>query len=221
MCTKCTRLYAKFEKKTGNRQTNCPFSTILVRLGLEPPRIRTSHMGQKSVWTWRSRWPTGGDPIRDNHGGVLLNSAATSVQQLSDHGMQMIQGQFPRLIDPGVQFKEFGEWRIVLHLMVCLYNYQTNKIRINHIRTGLFWDRRIPLLLQQYFLEYLLRGVLFPGDMQAASLCDIQSIHWTKVFPPYNLVQIVRVTRGENTNSTDACPLAFGSFLKQVNLGKI
>ena len=31
--------------------------------------------------------------------GVIVNKAATSVRQLSEHGMRMLQGQFPRLKD--------------------------------------------------------------------------------------------------------------------------
>ena len=74
------------------------------------------------------------DPI-DNHRGVVLNRAATSLRQLSEHGMRMIQGQFPRLKDP-VQFEEFGERKVILHLMVLLYNYQTGQVGINHIKNS-------------------------------------------------------------------------------------
>ena len=67
------------------------------------------------------------DPL-DNR-GVQLNWVATSVCQLSEHaGMQMIQDQFPRLKDP-VQFETFGERKVILHLMVLLYNYyQTGQV---------------------------------------------------------------------------------------------
>ena len=64
--------------------------------------------------------------------GVTLNRAATSVRQLSEHGMRMIQGQFPRLKDP-MLYEEFGERRVILNLMVLLYNYQTNMTGINEI----------------------------------------------------------------------------------------
>ena len=39
------------------------------------------------------------DPIGEVH-GVTLNRAATSVRPLSEWGMRMIQGQFPRLKEP-------------------------------------------------------------------------------------------------------------------------
>jgi hypothetical protein len=63
---------------------------------------------------------------------VELNRQATSMRQLSEHGMRMIQGQFPRLKD-NFQFEEFGERKIVLHLMVLLYNFQASKVGINQI----------------------------------------------------------------------------------------
>ena len=71
----------------------------------------------------------------DNHWGVVLNQAAMSLQQLSEHGMRMIPGQFPRLKD-SVQFKEFGERKVILHLMVLLYNYQIGQVGINHIKNS-------------------------------------------------------------------------------------
>ena len=71
------------------------------------------------------------DPIGDSH-GVLLNWAATSVWQLSEHGMQMIQGQFPRLKTPMI-YEDFGERNVILNRTMLLYNYQTSTVRINHI----------------------------------------------------------------------------------------
>ena len=64
--------------------------------------------------------------------GVLLNRQATSVRQFAEHGMRMIQGQFPRLKDP-LQLEEFGERKVVIQLMILLYNYQTSKVGINQI----------------------------------------------------------------------------------------
>ena len=72
------------------------------------------------------------DPANAGARGVTLNRAATSLRQLSEHGMRMIQGQFPRLKDAMV-LEEFGERRVVLNLMVLLYNYQTKTTGINEI----------------------------------------------------------------------------------------
>ena len=46
--------------------------------------------------------------------------------------MRMIQGQFPRLKD-NLQLDEFHERKVIMNLMVLLYNYQTSKIGINTI----------------------------------------------------------------------------------------
>ena len=44
----------------------------------------------------------------------------------------MIQGSFPRLKDK-MPYEEFGERRVILNLMVLLYNYQTHNIGVNQI----------------------------------------------------------------------------------------
>jgi hypothetical protein len=63
---------------------------------------------------------------------VVLNQQATSLRQLSEWGMRLIQGQFPRMKD-NCRLEEFGERQIVLHLMVLLYNFQASKVGINQI----------------------------------------------------------------------------------------
>lgn len=68
-----------------------------------------------------------GDPKR-----VAMNRAATSVWQLSEWGMCMLQAQFPCLKDP-LPYKEYGERRIILHLMVLLYNYNCSYVGVNQI----------------------------------------------------------------------------------------
>ena len=60
------------------------------------------------------------------------NRAATSVRQLSEWGMRTIQAQFPRLKDP-LLYEECGERRVILHLMVLLYNFQASAVGINQI----------------------------------------------------------------------------------------
>ena len=68
----------------------------------------------------------------DTPHGVCLNAEATSLRQLSEWGMRMIQGQFPRLKDP-IPYEEMGERRRILHLMVLLYNFNTSTVGINQI----------------------------------------------------------------------------------------
>ena len=64
--------------------------------------------------------------------GVSLNRAATSVRQLSEWGMRMIQAQFPRLKEP-LRFEEKGERRVILTLMTRLYNFNVCKVGVNQI----------------------------------------------------------------------------------------
>ena len=63
---------------------------------------------------------------------LLINRDATSIRQLSEWGMRMIQGQFPRLKDH-IRYEEKGERRVILNLMVLLYNYQCSRVRQNQI----------------------------------------------------------------------------------------
>ena len=50
---------------------------------------------------------------------MRLHQEATSVRQLSEHGMRMIQAQFPRLKD-NLKMEDFGDRKIILNLMVLL-----------------------------------------------------------------------------------------------------
>ena len=60
----------------------------------------------------------------------------------------MIEGSFPRLKDPS-QFEEDKEIKVILRLMVQLYNFQTSQTGINQImslsceNTGCFGYTRI------------------------------------------------------------------------------
>ena len=63
---------------------------------------------------------------------LLINRDATSIRQLSEWGMRMIQAQFPRLKD-NVNFEDEGERKILFRLMCHLYNYQTHSIGHNTI----------------------------------------------------------------------------------------
>ncbi len=56
-------------------------------------------------------------------------SQATSMRQLSEWGMRMIQAQFPRLKDP-LSLEEQGERKVILQLMMKLYNFQVSRVEI-------------------------------------------------------------------------------------------
>ena len=88
--------------------------------------------------------------------GVSLNRQATSLRQLSEWGMRMIQGQFPRLKDR-MLYEEYGERRVIMQLMVLLYNFQTSTVGINEIlnsfmsRTDGFYSHKITSTANEIF----------------------------------------------------------------------
>ena len=51
--------------------------------------------------------------------------------------MRMIGGSFPILKDP-LRYEEIGERKVVLSLMVYLYNFQTSQIDINQIMSSFY-----------------------------------------------------------------------------------
>jgi hypothetical protein len=55
------------------------------------------------------------------------------MRQAADRGMRSIQSLFPRLKDQFV-YEEGGEQRIVLKMIVLLYNLHTRLVGINQIR---------------------------------------------------------------------------------------
>lgn len=63
---------------------------------------------------------------------LLINRDATSVQQLSEWGMRMIQAAFPRLKDD-LQYEEEDDRKIILRLMMYIYNFQTCNVGHNII----------------------------------------------------------------------------------------
>ena len=91
--------------------------------------------------------------------GLLLNRQATSIRQLSEWGMRMIEGSFPRLKDP-LKFEENGDRQVILRLMVHLYNFQTAQVGINQImnsymdKTGHFGGAAINEDANDFFFNY-------------------------------------------------------------------
>ena len=68
----------------------------------------------------------------DNPELIAINRDATSIRQLSEWGMRIIQASYPRLKEP-LRFEEDGDRFIILRLMVNLYNYQTEMMGCNQI----------------------------------------------------------------------------------------
>ena len=71
------------------------------------------------------------DPV--NAQGLLVNRQATSIRQLSEWGMRMIQGSFPRLKEP-LFLEEKGDSSVILRLIVNLYNFQCSHVGLNMIQ---------------------------------------------------------------------------------------
>lgn len=74
-----------------------------------------------------------------NAAELLTNRDATSIRQLSEWGMRMLQAQFPRMKDR-IAYEEKGERRVILNLMVLLYNFQCSRIGHNQIFTTFMND---------------------------------------------------------------------------------
>jgi DDE superfamily endonuclease len=60
---------------------------------------------------------------------------ATSVRQMAEWGMRGLQGSFPRLKDR-LLYEERGERKIILHLIVLLYNFRASTVGINQIQSS-------------------------------------------------------------------------------------
>ena len=63
---------------------------------------------------------------------LLINKDATSIRQLSEWGIRMIQGGFPCIRDC-FKYEEEGDYKIIFMLMIHLYNFRTTNIPINTI----------------------------------------------------------------------------------------
>ena len=76
-----------------------------------------------------------GDPMNADAEELTISRAATSIRQLSEWGMRMIQGQFPRVTDTLV-FDEVGDRRVVLRLLVHFYNFNCAQVGCNETLTS-------------------------------------------------------------------------------------
>jgi DDE superfamily endonuclease len=70
--------------------------------------------------------------IRD-HGSRFRD--ATSVRQMAEWGMRGLQGSFPRLKDR-LLYEDRGERKIIIHLVVLLFNYRASTVGINQIQSS-------------------------------------------------------------------------------------
>ena len=94
-------------------------------------------------------------PLRNQHSDYLVKSYqqdatpkellrhrsdATSIWQLSEWKMRMIQAKFPRLQDK-MNYEKVGERRVILNKMVLLYDFSCSKIGHNEILSTFMLDR--------------------------------------------------------------------------------
>ena len=70
----------------------------------------------------------------------LVHEDATSVRQLAEWGMRMFQAQCPRMKDK-MTYKEYGKRRVILNLMVLLYNFSCSRIGHNTILNTYMHDK--------------------------------------------------------------------------------
>ena len=64
---------------------------------------------------------------------ILINEEATSMRQSAEWGMGSFQSSFPRIKDK-IRYEEEGERKLILKMLILLYNYRGNKVGINQIR---------------------------------------------------------------------------------------
>jgi hypothetical protein len=73
-------------------------------------------------------------PTRHERKLELQKRQATLARQTAKWGMRMIQTSFPQIKDRFV-YKETGEWRICLKMLVLMYNMRARIVGINQIRS--------------------------------------------------------------------------------------
>ena len=64
---------------------------------------------------------------------MTIRREATSMRQAAEWGMRSFQASFPRLKDR-LPFEHFGQRKVIMTMVILLYNLRTKKIGINQIR---------------------------------------------------------------------------------------
>ncbi|KAG9404967.1 hypothetical protein AC1031_004065 [Aphanomyces cochlioides] len=73
-------------------------------------------------------------PATSDRRAVAQGRQATSLRQTAEWGMRALKGSFPRLKDRLV-YEERGERRLILNMMVLLFNFRTRLVGINQIQS--------------------------------------------------------------------------------------
>ena len=74
-----------------------------------------------------------GDTDEEVLHSIQINRATTSMRQAAEWGMRSLQSSFPRLGDRLV-YEERGERRIMMKMMILLYNFRARLVGINQIK---------------------------------------------------------------------------------------
>ena len=73
------------------------------------------------------------DPESNDPADFIVNNEATSMRQSAEWGMRALQSSFPRLKDQ-FKYEETGERKIVMKMIILLYNLRARRVGINQIR---------------------------------------------------------------------------------------
>ena len=71
--------------------------------------------------------------LPDTAEGITVNTDATSMRQSAEWGMRSFQSSFPRIKDRLV-YEENGERKLILQMLVLLFNHRANKVGISQIK---------------------------------------------------------------------------------------
>ena len=71
-------------------------------------------------------------PMTDDPNDIIVNREATSMRQSAEWGMRALQSSFPRLKDRFI-YEEHGERKVIMKMMLMLYNLRARKVGINQI----------------------------------------------------------------------------------------
>jgi hypothetical protein len=88
------------------------------------------YKGRALIKSYQSNYDLGGNR-RQKH---ALNRQATSLRQMSEWGMRGLQASFPRLKDR-LKWEETGERKIIIQMIVLLYNYRVHEVGQNQIKS--------------------------------------------------------------------------------------
>ena len=87
---------------------------------------------------------------------AAINREATSLLQTAEWGMRALQSSFPRLKDR-IRYEESGERRVILKLMVLLFNLRSRRVGINQI-LNTYYMHSLERDANQEIIEPILRA---------------------------------------------------------------